>query len=810
MRECSVDEKETRCYAPETGCFRLKRVSSRALHGFFPVTRHLNIYEMILLSFIRPSSVIQFLVVILFLTVGLPVEPPAVSEEIKKHSCQRSYVPGKWFPSIENGDLEMIKQFVRLGANVNEARRGDDWNTALMYAAEYGHSEIVKYLIEAGAEVGRKNQNGRTALFSVAGYPREASERHRNVVRLLIEAGADPMSQDEDGKNAVMVAAANRNPELLRMLMDAGADVHAEDQNGKTALMMAKNRTVAEILIREGAKPNATSADEKTALNYTFENSERRFDVLEFLLQSGANPEALGWTPLFKHVFLRNDSAVKKSLNGTVDPGKQDVYGRGVLWYAANRGAYEIVKLLLNAGASVRPDGKEGSSPLMTAAVNGHQKIVDRLLSAGADAGWQNNEHRTALFSAAAGGNVKIMETLLQAGGDVNQRTRNNWTPLHEAVHEKNTKASLYLIETGSKPDVPFERDGSTPLIIAARKGLKEVAAKLIQVGANVNHKSDDSTALYEAASAGEPDLVKRFIEAGAEVGSRNRLGKTPLIRACQLGRELSAKILLREGADPNAQEGRNFTALFLAASKCQVGTVKLLVRHGARVDKKSNGRTPLDIAVTTNCDQVVKYLVRKGARLEYRDHNRDTALMTAVDSGQLEVVRLMIEHGANLEAKNERGETPLLIAANGWYPEMIRVLLRAGANYFVKTNRGKTPLDRAKETGCREMIDILRTIPARTFVRQSFDRLNAERETHVRSLIRKLGAASYKTRVKATKKLMKMGEDAMFYLKRNRDHRHPEVQVRVHRIVKRIFQEWKKRQFQREHQNRQRKGTGQ
>jgi len=85
--------------------------------------------------------------------------------------------------AVKNGDVEKVQRLIEQSANVN-AKRENGW-TALRWAAFFGHKEIVKLLIQAGADVNAKEyEYGRTALY----YARE--EGHEEIVQLLLEAGA--------------------------------------------------------------------------------------------------------------------------------------------------------------------------------------------------------------------------------------------------------------------------------------------------------------------------------------------------------------------------------------------------------------------------------------------------------------------------------------------------------------------------------------------------------------------------------------------------------------------------------------------
>jgi len=112
------------------------------------------------------------------------------------------------------------------GADVNA--QDDAGETALSNAASSGHVDLVKLLLEAGADVGAE---GSTAIIQAASsglsYDPEGRSQRGEVVNLLIEAGADVNVKSGWGETALMNAATDGNPEVTRQLLKAGADVNA-------------------------------------------------------------------------------------------------------------------------------------------------------------------------------------------------------------------------------------------------------------------------------------------------------------------------------------------------------------------------------------------------------------------------------------------------------------------------------------------------------------------------------------------------------------------------------------------------------
>ncbi|MDZ7693969.1 MAG: ankyrin repeat domain-containing protein [Balneolaceae bacterium] len=114
--------------------------------------------------------------------------------------------------------------------------------TALMFASYNGHLDVIRYLVDNGAQLDRKNKEGRTALMFAASGP------FPDVVQYLLEQGADPNRTDmAEGWSPLMYAAAEGNTEVVKILLSHGADPELKDKDGDTAADFAQNNGHTEI-----------------------------------------------------------------------------------------------------------------------------------------------------------------------------------------------------------------------------------------------------------------------------------------------------------------------------------------------------------------------------------------------------------------------------------------------------------------------------------------------------------------------------------------------------------------------------------
>lgn len=165
-----------------------------------------------------------------------------------------------------SGKSEAMKLLLAAGAATTES--ATDGRTLLMTAAASGVPTIVVDVLKSRPNVNARDGKGRTALMEAVGqyhYGVESREINRaEVVRLLLQAGADPNISDEDGNTALIGAAWDADAVLL--LIRAGANVNAQSKKGFTPLINCADPDVARVLLAHGADPSVRDAEGKTAL----------------------------------------------------------------------------------------------------------------------------------------------------------------------------------------------------------------------------------------------------------------------------------------------------------------------------------------------------------------------------------------------------------------------------------------------------------------------------------------------------------------------------------------------------------------
>lgn len=149
--------------------------------------------------------------------------------------------------------------------------------------------------------------------------------------------------------------------------------------------------------------------------------------------------------------------------------------------------------------------------------------------------------------------------------------------------------------------------DGVTPLMLAARRGRRDVVEALIAAGADVNAADDlGLTPLFHAChdpdeDRGHPQVVESLIAAGADREARIGYGVRPLMYAAGHGEAAVVEALLKAGADPLARNDGGRTALMMVKDRDYVDVINIL--HEAEMLAGSEGcqsRNAPDMQVIT------------------------------------------------------------------------------------------------------------------------------------------------------------------------------------------------------------------
>ena len=162
----------------------------------------------------------------------------------------------------------------------------------------------------------------------------------------------------------------------------------------------------------------------------------------------------------------------------------------------------------------------------------------------------------------------------------------------------------------------------------------------------------DTSNHFYQAIRNNDLAVLRVLLKA-ADANTKDKRGTTPLMYAAAFGSIDAMNMLLAAGADANAKNALDASALHWCAG--DLAKVRLLVSKGADVNVRSKpGRTPLIIAAAHDgASEIVRVLLNQGADVSARDGAMVNALAAAADANDTTTVRLLLDRGATVSAKD-------------------------------------------------------------------------------------------------------------------------------------------------------------
>jgi ankyrin repeat protein len=440
--------------------------------------------------------------------------------------------------------------------------------------------------------------------------------------------------------------------------------------------------------------------------------------ILALLALSGlaaADPD----TRLVDAVMQRDTAAVRRLLKAGVDVNVPQGDGATALHWAAHWDDVDTVDALLRAKARVNAANELGATPLWLATVNSSTPMVDRLLEGGADPNLALPSGETPLMTAARAGNVEAVKLLLARGALVNAKERTqDQTALMWAVAERHPQVARVLVEAGA--DVHAET------MVRPRRVNTEVGGFDARTATNI--EKGGYTPLLFAVQQGVLESVEILVAAGAKVNEVAPEGTTALVVAAHSGHGAVARMLLAQGADPNAADA-GYTALHAAILRGDGELVKALAAHGADLNaalvkatpvRRNSadyalgpelvGATPFHLAARFLQPAIMRTLAEAGADARFAMKDGTTPVMALVQARRriepgltadpaadealaVEGVSLALGLGADVNAANGDGNTALHLAAARRLNRVIQTLVEKGAKLDVKNEKGQTPL---------------------------------------------------------------------------------------------------------------------
>jgi len=493
-------------------------------------------------------------------------------------------------------NIDYVKKFINKGA------KSHHYSDAVSFAIINDNDEILKLLIDNGADVNKKDGD-LSPLYEAL------LSNSVNTSKILIEHGADVNEEVINISSLINISELSDENNLAKIFVEitqklrngyyAKIDKQTLDLTCLLCCSIYFNTDIAKLFIEHGADVN------------------KKDDAL---------------SPLFLSITLDKLEITKLLIEHGADVNTKDRIGRTTIYAAiSSKKPIEILNFLIEYGADVNAKTENNMTALLKAIISqAPVEVIKLLIEHGADVNVQIGDYATALLKAIIfQAPTEVIRLLVDNGADVNAKTKDNLTILFMAIQLQ------------------------API---------EVIKLLVEHGAEVNAKiGDNGTVLFMAIQLQAPtEVIKLLVEHSADVNAKIGDTVTVFLSAIMFQAPTEViKLLVKHGADVNAKIGDNVTILFMAViSQAPIEVIKLLVENGADVNAKIGDNVTVLLTVLLAAimfqapTKVIKLLVEHGADVNAKIGDNGTALLAAIMfQAPIEVIKLLVEHGADVNA---------------------------------------------------------------------------------------------------------------------------------------------------------------
>ena len=433
-------------------------------------------------------------------TKVLPSAAEQVNNTFKSVGTSSKKIVPNWEKELIN---QNVKELTERGIDIDALDENGD--TALIFTTSkpYKYNDLIKALINSGANVNAKGHYGFTPLIStILG---KNIYRYMHYAHPLLDALKIMASKlDEKAIKGIitpLMSGEKSFKEITETLALAAGGIgggysgelypcilYMNERFIKNRPARVENfiKNTIISLISDVAEDKKSLEDIINPLKSAIRKccDYIKIDIINILLEKGADINAkdnYGWTPLVQAIHECecgcececSKEVIKILLEKGADINAKDNYGRTPLMHAIQYGcSEEVIKILLEKGADINAKDNYGRTPLMHAIQYGcSEEVIKILLDKGADVNAKDKNGCTPLMHAIheCECSKEVIKILLEKGADINAKDNYGWTPLMHAIHECECECSKevikILLEKGADINAKDSYD-CTPLML--------------------------------------------------------------------------------------------------------------------------------------------------------------------------------------------------------------------------------------------------------------------------------------------------------------------------------------------------------
>lgn len=426
------------------------------------------------------------------------------------------------FGYIDQGNLKGVASVLGKDADINFKING---KTPIYYASEKGKFEIVKFLLEKGADINLAyDRLGKTVLYHAAG------QGNFEVVKLLLESGATIKKGQEIALSSKphWIAANNGYNDIVKFFLDRtkfnSDDITqlfhpaARDCNEQLVKMLLKKEVGADLnkclsVVMEFINDKHGAFDNPDEREY-------RKNLAILLVEEGADASKIAEGRFGKELVVRlagNNKNIVALYGIAIKERDEERIGIIIEKIAHDKELFEMIK------AAIHKE-EDATFLLYIAAERGYTELVETCINKGGKINASFKNKKTALVVASENGHCEVVKLLLENNADIyavaglfrETTSLHYWEPHFAAVWEDHSEVVKVFLDHGEVTVRSENRSNKTLLHTAARCGSVKVIELLLERGADMNATDKDKNPLYIAVKEGRFEAAETLLKHGA------------------------------------------------------------------------------------------------------------------------------------------------------------------------------------------------------------------------------------------------------------------------------------------------------
>ena len=478
--------------------------------------------------------------------------------------------------AVANGNLGVTKILLDGGADIDALN--NDGDAPVHLVARFGHLEVAEYLFEFNDTLkNSQNESGFAPLHIAALYGQT------DFITMLFEQNVDKTIISKKRFGPLHTAIHSYDPVTVQLLLDNDIEIDQRDNFGNTPFQHAvliNNIEFAKLLVANGAKLNHKNNEGNNALHLISSSTltKKYLRNLRNLEPKSDTERQSAVSELLQASFSTNFEMYQWLVSEDIDINSNNRLNRTPLQTAVLANNIAFIRQISNGGADIEHQDASGNTSIHLAVIEDLGVIVEYLARLKARVDTANFSGDLPIHSASLSASPEVIEILIDYGADITKRNNSGRSPIHLAVYSQNLQTAETLIKQGADVEIP-DSNNNTPLHYVAYAGLTtelNIDSSSSLDSQTQGNQTDDQT----RDGTDVVDMIDLLLKSGANINAQDNEGNTPLHSATLIGQITTIESLLLAGADPTITNNSGQTPLQLAEKFGRTDVARVLRKY--------------------------------------------------------------------------------------------------------------------------------------------------------------------------------------------------------------------------------------